>query len=299
MTTASVPSEVSSGIRESVEEIVDKANLAWILLRWPEAMQFYRSVENRATGHSVGHISYRLGLLYQKGKTQEERDMSEKYLKKAFALVEKSATEDGDCEALCDLGHMYENGNAVTANIQLGLRYYKQAADRNFPRGQYNLAVLLQDESATKGQALEYYKLAARAEYPCAQYNLGCCLNREKDWKNAVRYFAKAADWGDADAQRQVATMFTSATENIRTAAIDFLVDEWPKYHEKLAVDCQETIVIFLLSMRRDRLILPELQTLVCKQMIRNWRNPHYQDKFSKDFIFKKLPHVSLLPRSS
>jgi TPR repeat protein len=297
--TTSVPMEFSAGISTSVEEIVDKANLAWILLRWPEALNFYKSVENRASGHNVGHISYRLGLLYQKGKTQEDRDMAEKYLKKAFALVEKSAIEDGDCEALCDLGHMYENGNAVSANIQLGLRYYKQAADRNFPRGQYNLAVLLQDESATKGQALEYYKLAAKAEYPCAQYNLGCCLNREKDWKNAVRYFAKAADWGDADAQRQVANMFTSTNENIRGAAIDFLVDEWPKYHEKLDIECQETIVIFLLSMRRDSLILPELQVLVCKQIIRGWKNAHYQDKFSKDFIFKKLPPVKVLPRSS
>jgi hypothetical protein len=84
--TSVAPSEVSAGNRESVEEIVDKANLAWILLRWPEALQFYRSVENRATGHHVGHISYRLGLLYQKGKTQEERDMSEKYLKKGLCV---------------------------------------------------------------------------------------------------------------------------------------------------------------------------------------------------------------------
>jgi TPR repeat protein len=278
---------------ESLEDTVEKGNLAWILLRWQEALEIYKSVENRASGHSEGHIYYRLGLLYQ--RAPEHRELSANYLAKAFDIVQASALQ-GDCEALCDLGHMYENGNFVQSNVKLGMSYYQQAAERNFPRGQYNLAVLLQDEPASKDKSMEYYKLAARAEYPCAQYNLGCCLNRSKDWKNAVRFFAKAADWGDADAQRQLQTMFSNSQENIRSAAVDFLVEEWPHFHEKLETECQRTLIVFLLSIRKQLQVLPELQTLICKQIIRQWKSPHYQNKFTTQFVYKKLPPVSILP---
>jgi len=274
---------------KEVEEIVIKANLAWVLPRWAEAYDLYKSVENRTTGHLIGHVAYRLGLLYKKGypTNSPEVILADKYIKLALEHVPSSAEQD--CEALCDFGHMYENGHGVAADRNLAIHYYQLAADKHHPRGQYNLAVMLQANPSSKTRALDYYKLAAKAEYPCAQYNLACCMYRLCDWKNAVLYFAKAAEWGDEDAQTQVGKMFSNQNSEIKNASNAFLSEEWPHYHNKLHDKCQKSILEFVWAMHDNTLrIVPELIMIICKLVILLSPDDHYQNKFQEESLKTK-----------
>jgi len=286
--SSSLPKETTEEMLE-VEEIVKRANLAWVLPRWHLAFQLYKSVENRTTGHLVGHVAYRLGLLYKKGYPTSNPQVSqaEEYIKIALEHVPISA-EQGDCEALCDIGHMYENGNGLSVDTNLAIYYYQLAADMNYPRGQYNLAVMLQSDPSSKARAIDYYKLAARAEYPCAQYNLGCCLYRMCDWKNAVQNFVKAAEWGDEDAQRQVGKMFSNQSIEIKKASNDYLSEVWPRYHDKLHHNCQKSIVEYIWVMQNvgyDFRIVPELIDVICRLIILLSPDDHFQNKFEIECI--------------
>lgn len=268
-----------------VEETVRKANMAWVLPRWAEAYELYKSVETLMTGHLIGHVAYRLGLLYKKGFPTSSPDVTlgDKYIKLALEHIPKSA-EQGDCEALCDFGHMYENGNGVEVDRNLAIHYYQLAADKHHPRGQYNLAVMLQSSQSTKSRAIDYYKLAAKADYPCAQYNLACCLYRMSEWKNAVQYFAKAADWGDEDAQKQIGKMFSNQNTDIKIESNSFLSEKWPQYHNKLHENCQKSIREFVwVMLDQEYSIVPELILIICKLVIVLSPDDHYQNKFPED----------------
>jgi len=223
-----------------------------VLPRWAEAFELYKSIENQTTGHHSGHVAYRLGLLYKKGyggNTPEDFQNGDKLIQSALPLVQKSA-EAGDSEALCDLGHMHENGNGVAVDQKLAVKYYKEAANKGYPRGLYNLAVMTQsdmnncsinEKNGKKKVAMEFYMQAAAAEYPCAQYNLACMFFRDDNYKDAVRFYAKAAEWGDCDAQKQVIKMFTE--EKFLTMSIKFLAEEWTSYYSKLSSKCQRVLL--------------------------------------------------------
>jgi len=289
---------------EPVADIIDNANLAWVLPRWSEAFELYKSIEHLTTGHPRGHVAYRLGLLYKKGyggNKPEDHETGENLIKDALPLVQKSA-EAGDCEALCDLGHMYENGNAVTADQSLAVKYYKEAAEKGYPRGLYNLAVMTQsdmnnskcsnnEKNNKKKIAMEFYTQAASAEYPCAQYNLACMFFRDENYKDAVRFYAKAAEWGDCDAQKQVTKMFTE--EKFQAISVKFLAEEWTSYYSKLSTKCQQVLLEIHWIFKNIPLsenIPQELIGEIAREVVLAWpkEDIHYQDKFSTELVFKK-----------
>jgi len=297
-----LPHVDAAGSRLDVDDIVEKANLAWVLPRWAEAFELYKSIENQATGHHSGHVAYRLGLLYKKGyggNKPEDFENGENLIKLALPLVKKSA-EAGDSEALCDFGHMYENGNAVPVDQSLAVKYYKEAADKNYPRGLYNLAVMTQsdmnnnananEKNSKKKIAMEFYMRAAAAEYPCAQYNLACMFFRDDNYKDAVRFYAKAAEWGDCDAQKQVTKMFTE--EKFRAMSIKFLAEEWTSYYSKMSSKCQQVLLeihwIFK-NLPLDEHFPQELIGEIAREVVLAWpkEDVHYQDKFSSELVFK------------
>jgi len=283
-----------------VERLMAVADLAWVLPRWEEAFVSYRGILDWTTGSEHGHVAYRLGLLARKGFGTESIDSgvqvdrrhppangnqpdTTNYFKVAKDLVLQGA-EQGNSEALCDLGHMYENGNAgFEANMKQAVKYYKMAAEKNHPRGQYNLAVMLQQEG-NKASAFEYYRLAANAEYPCAQFNLACLYFKENDYKSAIHYFAKASHWGDGDAKKQLAKLFTDPKTIIPRT--EFLTEEWKKYFPNLHITCQQAIKEVILVMRKitfsvkDMVVLPELIVILMDEVVRAWpvEMSHFQN---------------------
>eukprot|EP01123_Difflugia_compressa_P010291 TRINITY_DN3733_c0_g1_i1.p1 TRINITY_DN3733_c0_g1~~TRINITY_DN3733_c0_g1_i1.p1 ORF type:complete len:320 (-),score=47.41 TRINITY_DN3733_c0_g1_i1:119-1078(-) len=287
-----------------VEHVIELANLAWILPRWAEAFHLYKSVESRTTGDRLGHVAYRLGLLYKRGygntttATTGDVAMVEKYMKIALDIVPKCAIE-GDCEALCDLGHMYENGNGLDHDEKIAVDYYRQAAELGFPRGQYNLAVMLQSGAESKKTALQYYKLAADADYPCAQYNLACMFYRDGDYKNAIRFYAKAADWGDIDAQKQVEKMFSFKQQPQHPTTllqlVSFLSEEWQNYFSKLNINLQNAIIETYLILRYIQLdecnIPPELIGIIVPYIVLGWpkNDLHFQNVYKEQMVLSKL----------
>jgi len=296
-----MPLPQDSKARQDVSDTVEKANLAWVLPRWAEAFELYKSIENQTTGHHSGHVAYRLGLLYKKGyggNTPEDFQNGDKLVQSALPLVQKSA-EAGDCEALCDLGHMYENGNAVTVDQKLAVKYYKEAADKGYPRGLYNLAVMTQsdmnncstnEKNSKKKVAMDFYMQAAAAEYPCAQYNLACMFFRDDNYKDAVRFYAKAAEWGDCDAQKQVIKMFTE--EKFLAMSIKFLAEEWQSYYSKMSSKCQQVLLeihwIFK-NLPLNENFPQELIGEIAREVVLVWPKDdvHYKDKFSTELVFK------------
>jgi len=259
----------------SIVETINKANLAWVLPRWKEAFNLYSLIADKTTGHYKGHVAYRLGLLYKKGiPGKPEPVTADKYLKTALELVPKSA-EEGDCEALCDLGHMYENGHGVESNEHLAVKYYRDAAERGYPRGQYNLAVMLQSTGGkpeNKKLAMEYYISAAKAEYPCAQFNLACMYFRDKDYKNAIRYYVKAASWGDGDAQKQVSKMFRE--DQFIHVTREFLAEEWTTYFDNIHPNCKNIIIEIHCILRNIQLSYhfpTELIGVITKKIVLTW----------------------------
>jgi len=225
------------------------------------------------------------------GNNPEDIETGDAYIKSALELIQKSA-EEGDSEALCDLGHMYENGNGVPSDRSLAIKYYKAAADKNYPRGLYNLAVLTQSDmhntrnnnerNNQKKIAMEFYTRAASAEYPCAQYNLACMFYRDENYIDAVRYYAKAADWGDTDAQKQVAKMFSD--DQFRMMSIKFLSEEWTTYFSKMSDKCKQVIFEMHWIFRNIPIyenIPKELIGEIARETILAWPKEdfHYQEK--------------------
>jgi len=127
---------------------------------------------------------------------------------------------------------------------------------------------------------MEYYRSAANAEYPCAQYNLACMYYRDKDYFNAVKYYAKAAEWGDGDAQKQITKMFTDEAYN--RIATEFLAEEWPTYFSKLHQNCKNCLLAIYWILRNIELsenFPMELIGVIAKQIVLMWpkEDKHYQ----------------------
>ncbi len=166
-----------------------------------EAVKWYL----KAAEQGFAEAEYRLGNCFYFG-VGRPRDYVQ-----AAAWFRKAADKN-NAEAQCSLGICYFKGQGVLQDHDEAAKWYQKAANRNIAEAQYYLASCFyhgKGVSQHRSTAVEYYKKAAEQGLASAQYYLALCyLNGEgvakADRKEAVQWFARAAQQGDVDAKNQV-----------------------------------------------------------------------------------------------
>eukprot|EP01123_Difflugia_compressa_P000313 TRINITY_DN103_c0_g2_i1.p1 TRINITY_DN103_c0_g2~~TRINITY_DN103_c0_g2_i1.p1 ORF type:complete len:390 (-),score=53.27 TRINITY_DN103_c0_g2_i1:70-1239(-) len=216
--SALLPSQCWNG-GPNVESILYKADIAYEFKNWKSAYTLYKQMlkDKQTTQQNIGHVYYRLGVMFKNGHfiTINEQK-AKKYFKLAFDKLSPLA-EEGDCEALCDLGSMYEYGEGVDKNHATAVQYYSKAADKGFPGAQCNLGYMYNNGRGVKldrEKAVYYYKKASDLSHVRAQYNLGYLYKYGygviKDYAEAVRYYKLSAEQGYTKAQHNLGYMYSN-----------------------------------------------------------------------------------------
>ena len=145
----------------------------------------------------------------------------------------RKAAESGNAEAQFCLGYLYETGTGVKKNDSKAFEWYKKAANQGYADAQNNAGnlclkkkkhkeairfyILAADQECVQarnnlgncdGQAVHWFHKAAEQGDADAQYNLGCCYDEgngvKQDYGQAVHWYRKAAEQGHADAQNNL-----------------------------------------------------------------------------------------------
>ena len=101
---------------------------------------------------------------------------SEKLFKQAISLTEQNnhtealpileqAANLGNVEAMCLLGDLYSEEKGVECDLQKSYEYYIQAAEKEFPKAQYKLGMLLFEKNETYKAQL-WIEKSAQNGYP-------------------------------------------------------------------------------------------------------------------------------------
>jgi TPR repeat protein len=157
----------------------------------------------------------------------------------------RKAAEQGDAEAQYNLGYMYGNGWGVTQDFAEALKWYRKAAEQGDARAQYELewaeakvaASSTQSADAKREQeerqadarsdlakggaasaagdyaeAVKWWRKAAEQGNAQAQHNLGLMYDKgegvTQDYAEAAKWFRKAAEQGDVEAQYNLGLMY-------------------------------------------------------------------------------------------
>lgn len=122
------------------------------------------------------------------------------------ALKQSAAT--GDADAQNNLGFVYANGKGVPKDYAEAARWFRKAADQNFPDAQNNLGVMYNNGQGFPrdyAQAIGWYRKAADLGDAKAQYNLGQLYRHgygvKQDDTEAAMWYRKSADQNYAYAQ--------------------------------------------------------------------------------------------------
>lgn len=126
--------------------------------------------------------------------------------------------DSGDRYAQFLIGALYEEGSGgFTQNYREAARWYRRAARQNYPKAQYNLALLYEDGRGVEQdykQASQWYVQAAKGGFTKAKNNLGILYVTGKgvrrDNKIAEKLFKQAAQEGDADAAYNLSRLVKS-----------------------------------------------------------------------------------------
>ena len=88
----------------------------------------------------------------------------------------RRAANQGDAEAQCNLGVMYDEGQGVPEDAGEAVRWFRQAAEQGLAEAQWNLGLMYaQGRGAPEdaGEAVRWYRQAAEQGHAEAQYKLG------------------------------------------------------------------------------------------------------------------------------
>ena len=141
----------------------------------------------------------------------------------------RKAAEQGDAVAQFNLGLKYDNGQGVAQDYTKAVYWYTKSAEQGIAQAQFNLGLMYyngQGVSQDYAKAVELFTKSAEQGDATAQCNLGniyengtpiysktVVLNADgsmtknvigiaKDHKKAIYWYTKAAEQGNADAQK-------------------------------------------------------------------------------------------------
>ena len=159
---------------------------------------------------------YNLGVCYYNGNGVE-KDYQE-----AVKWWRKAA-EQGDAKAQYNLGVCYSNGDGVEKDYQEAVKWYRKAAEQGIAVAQFNLGLCYDYGNGiprNKIEAYIWYVLSSKnrndyvnknikrlesefgkEQFSEVQFRLGAYFYSKKDYQEAVKWYRKAAEQGDAEAQ--------------------------------------------------------------------------------------------------
>ena len=147
-----------------------------------------------------------LGDCYRDGEGTEE-DIGE-----AIKWYEKSAAL-GNSYAMGRLGMLYDEGNGVPEDPVLGAEWYRKSAEAGNAQGMYYLALdyeygtgVEQDDEEAKKR----YRKAADEGCAPAQRRIGDYYVDEEKYKDAMRWYEKAAEQGDGASFNEIGLMYSN-----------------------------------------------------------------------------------------
>ena len=158
---------------------------------------------------------YLLGLMYKDGKVVPKNDAE------AVRWLSR-AVEHEHVEAQIALGYMYSKGEGVDESDPEAIQWYRKAADRAKKQKRSDLTYFFgiaairsrsPDIFEAKRRAASNYLEAANLGHGIAQFNLGLMYYRgmagfASDEAEAVYWFRKSAEQGNADAQLKLGEMY-------------------------------------------------------------------------------------------
>ena len=150
---------------------------------------------------------WRIANAYQHGKgVKKDTYLADKYYFEAIEFMRKLA-DNGDPEALGNLGSMYLSGEGVQKDERIALDYLVKAASKNYAFIQSNLAQMYRmgiGTSVNLPEAVRLYQLAADKGHPTAQVQLGqMYLQGDGVLQNTTKgltYIMRAANQNYSDA---------------------------------------------------------------------------------------------------
>jgi len=139
----------------------------------------------------------------------------QKALHEAEEAQRKRATNEGNAEAMFNLGLLYANGQGVTQDYVRAREWYEKAAEKGFPSAMGNLGVLYhngQGVAQDYGKAREWYEKAAEKGFPRAMGNLGVLYHNDQgvaqDYAKTRERYEKAAANGNATAMLNLGQLY-------------------------------------------------------------------------------------------
>lgn len=152
----------------------------------------------------------------------------------------RNAAEQGNVDALNELGICNEYALGVPQNINEAVNWYRKAAEGGHAAAQFNLGRCYQNGAGVTlnyTEAVKWYRKAANQGMPNAQYNLGVCyyngLGLPQNYNEAVKWYRKAADQGMPEAQHNLGICYF----NGQGVTQDF--NESAKWYRKAAMQGQ------------------------------------------------------------
>ena len=121
--------------------------------------------------------------------------------------------EQGDANVQSQLAGMYFFGDGVPKDDIKGLLMYRDAAKQGDVRAQYMLGVIFSmDDVQNYKEALKWHAKAAEQNFASAQFQIGRMYSRGKgvleDDEKTICWFKKAADQGHRDAQYHMGELY-------------------------------------------------------------------------------------------
>ena len=173
-----------------------------------------------------------LKALAEKGNAEAEFQLAEKYYygegieidyAQSFKWASRSAAQDNP-KAKYRLGSLHIQGRGVAKDENKAKALFKESkigllnlAGRNDPQAQAFLGVMYNRGMGVEQdfkEAVKWYRKAAEQGNAVAQYNLGQMYREgqgvEQDFKEAVKWYRKAAEQGDVDAQYNLGVMYAT-----------------------------------------------------------------------------------------
>ncbi len=133
--------------------------------------------------------------------------------RKSFFLWLKPLADKGYCAAQLAVGLLYENGVIVKENLDKALKYYKMAAEKDDDKAMVCYAiVLLRKDENNKDEAAEWFRKAAERKNPRGQYMLSLMLLTSQDddeKKEGIVWLQQSAFQGEPDAMFALALEYT------------------------------------------------------------------------------------------
>ncbi len=126
---------------------------------------------------------------------------------RSFELMLQAA-EAGDAISQNNLASMYANGIGTGKNMEQAMNWYSKSADQGYALAEYNLGVLLTEDSEdvapNPAKAKSLFLDAANQSHVPSQNRLGLLFLDEKNYEDAFHWFEIAAEAGNVFAQYNV-----------------------------------------------------------------------------------------------